>query len=98
MGVLVKLIRELNDALGLTSIVVSHDVQETTAIADRIYVISRGRVVGSGTPESLTCSTSEHVQQFLTGAPDGPEHFHYTADDYASDLLMRAGAGTRTND
>jgi phospholipid/cholesterol/gamma-HCH transport system ATP-binding protein len=85
-GVLVKLIRELNDALGMTSIVVSHDVQETAAIADRIYVISGGRVIGEGTPESLHRTASERVRQFMTGAPDGPERFHYEADDYLTDL------------
>jgi len=88
MGVLVKLIYELNDSLGLTSIVVSHDVHETNTIADKIYILSEGKVVGEGTPESLTRSTSERVQQFMTGAPDGPEHFHYEAPDYSGDLLI----------
>jgi phospholipid/cholesterol/gamma-HCH transport system ATP-binding protein len=87
MGVLVKLIHELNDSLGLTSIVVSHDVHETNTIADKIYILSEGKVVGEGTPGSLTRSTSERVQQFMTGAPDGPEHFHYEAPDYSEDLL-----------
>lgn len=86
-GVLVKLIRELNDSLGLTSIVVSHDVHETTTIADRIYVISEGRVIGEGTPESLARNSSERVRQFMTGAPDGPQRFHYDAIDYTQDLL-----------
>ncbi|MCI0653950.1 MAG: ATP-binding cassette domain-containing protein [Methylococcaceae bacterium] len=86
-GVLVKLIRELNDALGMTSIVVSHDVRETTAIADKIYVISEGRVIGDGTPESLSLTTSERVRQFMSGAPDGPEPFHYKAIDYLTDLF-----------
>ncbi|MCI0668105.1 MAG: ATP-binding cassette domain-containing protein [Methylococcaceae bacterium] len=86
-GVLVKLIRELNDSLGMTSIVVSHDVQETATIADRMYVISEGRVIGEGTPETLSRTTSERVRQFLTGAPDGPERFHYEAIDYTRDLL-----------
>lgn len=87
MGVLVKLIKELNEALGMTSIVVSHDVQETSAIADKIYVISEARVIGEGTSESISVSTSERVQQFMTGAPDGPVHFHYEAIDYSRDLL-----------
>lgn len=87
MGVLVKLIRELNDALEMTSIVVSHDVQETAAIANKIYVISAGKVIGEGTPESISVSTSERVQQFMTGAPDGPERFHYDANEYSTDLL-----------
>ncbi len=87
MGVLVKLIRRLNDALGLTSIVVSHDVQETAAISDYIYLLSGGKVVGQGTPDELERSSSEWAQQFLQGLPDGPVPFHYAADDYARDLL-----------
>ncbi|MGH8474712.1 MAG: ATP-binding cassette domain-containing protein [Methylococcales bacterium] len=86
-GVLVKLIRELNDALGMTSIVVSHDVRETTEIADKMYVISEGRVIGKGTPQSLRANASDRVHQFLTGAPDGPERFHYEAIEYSTDLL-----------
>ena len=87
MGILVKLIRELNDALGLTSIVVSHDVQETAAIADQIYVISQGKVVGQGSPVTISRSSSEWVQQFMNGAPDGPLRFHYDATDYSTDIL-----------
>lgn len=87
MGVLVKLISELNEALGLSSIVVSHDVEETAAIADWIYLISRGKVVGEGSPELLNRSTSRWVQQFMNGTPDGPVHFHYDSSDYASDIL-----------
>lgn len=87
MGVLVKLIRTLNDALNLSSIVVSHDVQETAAIADYIYLLSGGKVVGQGTPDELGRSDSAWAQQFLQGLPDGPVPFHYSATDYASDLL-----------
>ncbi len=87
MGVLVKLIRRLNDALGLTSIVVSHDVQETAAISDYIYLLSGGKVVGQGTPEELDRSDSAWAQQFLQGLPDGPVPFHYAAEEYARDLL-----------
>lgn len=87
MGVLVQLIRLLNDALGLTSIIVSHDVQETCAIADYIYLVSAGKVVGRGTPEELRHSDSEWVQQFMNGFADGPVPFHYAARDYADDLL-----------
>ncbi|MGR9107312.1 MAG: ABC transporter ATP-binding protein [Gammaproteobacteria bacterium] len=86
-GVLVKLIRELNDALGMTSIVVSHDVRETSEISDWIYVISEGRVIGEGAPDSLDRTSSERVRQFMQGAPDGPERFHYDAIDYSTDLL-----------
>lgn len=88
MGVLVKLIRTLNDALGLTSIVVSHDVQETASIADYIYVLSQGKVVGEGTPEELKHTPSPWVNQFLHGLPDGPSPFHYPAPEYAEDLLQ----------
>ncbi len=87
MGVLVQLIRRLNDALGLTSLVVSHDVAETAAIADHIYVLSEGRVVEQGTPEELARSTSPWVQQFMQGLADGPVPFHYPAPDYRQDLL-----------
>ena len=87
MGVLVKLIRELNDALGLTSIVVSHDVAETAAIADYIYLIADGRVVEHGTPSDLGRGGSEWTRQFMQGLPDGPAPFHYPAPDYTDDLL-----------
>ena len=87
MGVLVHLIKALNNALGLTSIIVSHDVLETCAIADYIYVISEGKIIGQGTPEELAVSNSEWVQQFMQGKADGPVHFHYPANDYLDDLL-----------
>ena len=87
MGVLVQLIRLLNDALGLTSIIVSHDVQETASIADYIYLISEGKVVQHGTAEALDKAPSEWAQQFLRGLPDGPVPFHYPAPEYAADLL-----------
>jgi phospholipid/cholesterol/gamma-HCH transport system ATP-binding protein len=87
MGALVQLIRVLNDALGLTSIIVSHDVRETAAISDYVYVISEGRVVGRGTPQELDSTDSEWVRQFMQGLPDGPVPFHYAAPDYARDLV-----------
>lgn len=93
MGVLVKLIRRINDALGLTSIVVSHDVQETAAISDYIYLLSGGKVVGQGTPDELGRSDSEWAQQFLQGQPDGPVPFHFAAEDYAADLLAGREGG-----
>ncbi len=86
-GALVHLIKSLNTILGLTSIIVSHDVQETAAIADYIYVLSEGKVVGQGTPKQIEQSESDWVQQFMTGAADGPAHFHYPAKDYVDDLL-----------
>lgn len=87
MGVLVKLIRSLNDASGLTSIVVSHDVRETAAIADEIYVISNGKVMGSGAPRAVMASDSAWVRQFMEGLPDGPVHFHYPAPAPEQDLF-----------
>ena len=87
MGVLVKLIRSLNDASGLTSIVVSHDVRETAAIADEIYVISNGKVMGRGAPQAVTASDSTWVRQFMEGLPDGPVHFHYPAPEPEQDLF-----------
>jgi len=89
MGILVKLIRELNDALGLTSIVVSHDVRETAAIADYVYLLSQGRVIEHGKPEALWDSSLEWSRQFLEGRPDGPAAFHYPAPDFRDDLLRR---------
>jgi len=86
-GVLVRLIHNLNDVLGLTSIVVSHDVEETAAIADYIYVLSNGKVVGQGTPDELAGMDSAWVKQFMHAEPDGPVPFHYPAPDYAEDLL-----------
>ncbi len=87
LGTLVKLIKELNNALGLTSIIVSHDVEETVAIADYIYILSEGRIAGHGSPEQIKSSDSEWVQQFMNGHSDGPVHFHYPATDYQKDLL-----------
>jgi len=86
-GALVHLIKSLNTTLGLTSIIVSHDVQETAMIADYIYVIAEGKIVGQGTPKEIEQSDSDWVQQFMTGAADGPAHFHYPAKDYVDDLL-----------
>lgn len=91
MGILVKLIHLLNDALGMTSIIVSHDVRETSAIADLIYLISEGRVVESGMPASLERSSSAWVEQFMHALPDGPVSFHFPAPAYEADLLGNGG-------
>lgn len=88
MGMLVKLIRLLNDSLALTSIIVSHDLHETASIADYIYVIADGKVVGSGTPEEVMNTDEPRVRQFIRGLPDGPVPFHYPAVDYRDDLLL----------
>jgi len=88
MGVLVRLIRNLNDVLGLTSVVVSHDIEEAASIADYIYLLSGGKVVAGGTAEDLANSGSEWAQQFMKGKPDGPVPFHYQSEPYASDLKL----------
>ena len=87
MGVLVRLIRLLNDALGITSIVVSHDLAETASIADYLYVVGDGQVLGQGTPEELMNADNPRIRQFMTGDPDGPVPFHFPASDYRTDLL-----------
>jgi phospholipid/cholesterol/gamma-HCH transport system ATP-binding protein len=87
MGVIVRLIRELNDSLGLTSIIVSHDVEEVSSVSDQSYLISEGRVVAYGTPEELEQNKSAWVRQFMKGLSDGPVPFHYPAPDLASELL-----------
>jgi len=87
MGVLVRLIRSLNDALGLSSIIVSHDIQETAAIADYIYLLAGGKVVAEGTTEDLYASKSEWAQQFLQGESDGPVPFHFPAPNFSEDML-----------
>ncbi len=86
MGVLVSLIRKLNVSLGLTSVVVSHDVEELLSITDYAYVISQGRVVAEGTADAIRHSEDAYVRQFLQGLPDGPVPFHFPADDYQKDL------------
>jgi len=89
MGVVLRLIRDMNDALGITSIVVSHDVRETATVADRSYLIADGKVVASGSPQQLQTHHSTLVQQFMHGLADGPVPFHYPAPDYAEQLLSR---------
>ncbi|MGH8504056.1 MAG: ABC transporter ATP-binding protein [Gammaproteobacteria bacterium] len=88
-GTIVSLIKQLSGNLGLTSVVVSHDVEETLDIADYIYVIAEGRVIEAGEASALRNSASDWVQQFLKGRPDGPMPFHYAAADFAQDLLAR---------
>jgi len=87
MGVLVKLIRELNDALNLTSVVVTHDVTEVLTIADYIYILADKRIIGEGTAQQIKDSDSELVQQFLKGKADGPVPFHYPASDLKESFL-----------
>ncbi|HUQ12127.1 MAG TPA: ABC transporter ATP-binding protein [Steroidobacteraceae bacterium] len=87
MGVICRLIKQMNDALGITSIVVSHDVQELSSIAHESFLLSGGKVVAAGTPDELSRSNLPEVKQFMGGLDDGPVAFHYPAPDYASDLL-----------
>ncbi len=90
MGVLVKLIHVLNNALNLTSIIVTHDINEAFTIADDVYLISEGKVIEHGTPQQIQQSSSEWVQQFVHGHYDGPVPFHYAAPDYRKDLFNLA--------
>ena len=88
MGVLVELIRKLNDSLGLTSVVVSHDVNEVLSIADYVCVLSEGKIIAKGTKEELLNEKSGYVNQFINGLPDGPVPFHYPADSYLNDMVQ----------
>jgi phospholipid/cholesterol/gamma-HCH transport system ATP-binding protein len=87
LGVIGQLIRTLNDALGATSIVVTHDVQESLKIVDYIYFISEGRIIAEGTAAEVKASKAPFVHQFVWGEADGPVPFHYPAADYRGALL-----------
>lgn len=87
MGVIVRLVRTMNDALGISSILVSHDVQEIESVADCSYLIADGKVAASGSPDELKQTQSKLVQQFMHGMADGPVAFHYAAPNYAEQLL-----------
>jgi len=87
MGMLIRLIRSINDALGLTSVIVSHDVHETAEIADVIYIIANGKVMGMGSPTVLKNSESAWVRQFINAEAEGPVPFHYPAENYTDELL-----------
>lgn len=90
MGILLRLIRSLNSALKLTSLVVSHDIHETCEIADYGYVIAQGKVIGHGPPQALLASHEPMLKQFLGGHADGPVRFHHPAPPYREDVV---GAG-----
>ncbi|MDP0588647.1 MAG: ATP-binding cassette domain-containing protein [Candidatus Endonucleobacter bathymodioli] len=90
LGVLVQLIRRLNKVLGVTSVVVSHNLHETASISDYIYLISDGEVIGQGHPAEMQKSEDIRVKQFMMGLPDGPVPFHYPATDFRDDLLRGA--------
>jgi len=86
LGVIARLIRTLNDSLGQTSIVVSHDVEECFGIVDYVYFVSAGRIVAQGKPQEMRRSGEAFVKQFVRGEPDGPIPFHYPAPGYEADL------------
>ncbi len=88
MGMLVHLIKTLNQVLGLTSIVVSHDIAETASIADSVCILSEGQVVAHDSPRALAHSASPWVDQFIHAKPDGPVPFHFPAPDYHQQLLQ----------
>src|SRR5512134_745101 len=91
LGVIGNLIRRLTDALGLTSIVVTHDVQESLKIVDYVYFIADGVIAAYGTPDEVRGSVAPFVHQFVHGEEDGPVSFHYPANPYASDLKLEGG-------
>jgi phospholipid/cholesterol/gamma-HCH transport system ATP-binding protein len=88
MGILVSLIKKINHALGITSIIVSHDVAETASIADYIYILFNGQIIGRGTPGEIANTQSPDVHQFIEGLPDGAVPFHYPAKKYQEDLAL----------
>jgi len=89
LGVIGQLIRKLNDALGITSVVVTHDVYESLKIVDYLYFVSEGRIVASGTVAEVRESMMPFVRQFVDGQPDGPVPFHYPAAPYGEELFAR---------
>lgn len=90
LGTAARLIRQLNDTLGLTSIVVSHDLEETFHIADQVVILANGRIAAQGTPAQVRASTDPLVQQFVSAAPDGPVRFHYLATEAREDFGLMA--------
>ncbi|MBI1890195.1 MAG: ABC transporter ATP-binding protein [Burkholderiales bacterium] len=92
MGVIARLIRKLNDALGSTSILVSHDVHESFAIADYVYFLSQGKIVAHGTPADMAASSDPYVKQFVHAEPDGPVPFHYPGASLAQELGLERQA------
>jgi phospholipid/cholesterol/gamma-HCH transport system ATP-binding protein len=92
MAVIGELMRKLNDALGATSIVVSHDVLECLQIVDYVYLVAGGVIVGEGTPEEMRRSSLPYVRQFVQGEIDGPVPFHYPAPEYGADVRLGPGA------
>jgi phospholipid/cholesterol/gamma-HCH transport system ATP-binding protein len=92
LGTAARLIRQLNDTLGLTSIIVSHDLDETFHIADQVIVLANGKIAAQGTPDEVRNSTDPLVKQFVTAAPDGPVRFHYPGPSVAQDFGVGGNA------
>lgn len=95
MGVIVRLIRSLSEALGLTSVVVSHDVPEVMSIADYIYIIAEQKIIGHGTPDQIRKDESPLVKQFVQGKADGPVPFHYQAPNYQNELIKLSSSANK---
>jgi phospholipid/cholesterol/gamma-HCH transport system ATP-binding protein len=87
-GVIVRLIRELNDSLGATSVIVTHDVQEALGVVDYVYFMAAGRVIAQGRPDEIRASGEPFVRQFVNGSSEGPVPFHYPAPAYDADLEL----------
>jgi len=87
-GVIVRLIRSLNDSLGATSVIVTHDVQEALGVVDYVYFMAAGKVIAKGRPEDVRNSGEPFVDQFVNGRADGPVPFHYPAPEYGADLEL----------
>ena len=90
LGIVGQLIRRSSDALGITSLVATHDIYESLKIVDYLYFVSAGKIIAQGTPDEVRASKDAFVRQFVDGAPDGPVPFHYPAAPYRSELLSRA--------
>jgi phospholipid/cholesterol/gamma-HCH transport system ATP-binding protein len=90
LGVVGQLIRKLNDALGITSVVVTHDIYESLRIVDYIYFVSAGKIVWHGTPSDVRATSDAFVRQFVDGQADGPVPFHYPAAPYRDEIFVRA--------
>lgn len=95
LGTIARLIRELNDAMGLTSIIVSHDLEETFRMADHVVILANGRVAAQGTPDEVHHSDDPLIQQFVHARPEGPVQFHYPGPSVAEDFAVAAGGGRR---
>jgi phospholipid/cholesterol/gamma-HCH transport system ATP-binding protein len=93
LGTAARLIRQLNDTMGLTSIVVSHDLEETLHIADQVIILANGKIAAQGTPDEVRHSADELVHQFVNALPDGPVRFHYPGPSVDDDFSRRSHAG-----